>query len=188
MSRASTSCSACPICGAAATRCRPEGPAFLVCPDCGTHFRRVLLAVEATEGWEQDYYAQPAMLAMYARRGQDAFERIEAMLAAYTGGRGELLDVGCGPGEFLAAAQPHGWRPHGVEPSPSALAAARAALGEAADLRQGDFLKLELPGGYDALTMIDMLRHCPEPRAMLERAHALLRPGGCFMLRENNAL
>ena len=187
MTRASTSRSACPICGTATTRCRPEGRAFLACPDCGTRFRRVLLTVEATKGWEQDYYAQPTTVAIYAGRGHDVFGQIEAMLAAYAGSRGDLLDVGCGRGEFLDIARARGWRPHGVEPSPSALAAARATLGEATDLRQGDFLELELPGGYDALTMVDVLRHCPEPRAMLERAHALLRQGGCLMLRENNA-
>jgi 2-polyprenyl-3-methyl-5-hydroxy-6-metoxy-1,4-benzoquinol methylase len=42
----------------------------------------------------------------------------------------------------------------------------------------GDFATAALPGGYDAITMADVLEHTRDPRAFLARAHALLAPGG----------
>ncbi len=185
-SRQSRTRSACPICGTATARCRAEGPAFVVCPDCSTHYRPTLLAIQPSEGWDEDYYRHAETLAMYAGR-RDALEQIEAILASYAHRRGALLDVGCGPGVFLDVARQRGWEPHGVDPSQAALEVARTTLGESVDLRQGDLLEVDLQGGYAAVTMIDVLRHCARPREMLERARDILGAEGCILLREHNA-
>ena len=94
---------------------------------------------------------------------------------------GALLDLGCWVGFLLDEARARGWRPTGVEPSRVAADFARDRLGlpiveaplEAADLA---------PGAFDAIVMADVIEHLPDPGAALDRAAALLAPGGALLL------
>jgi SAM-dependent methyltransferase len=97
---------------------------------------------------------------------------------------GRLLDVGSGKGRFLSAAQAAGWEVLGVEFAPASAEAARAAYG--VEVVSGDFLQVELPGTFDAITMWHVLEHLPEPVAAVARASELLRPGGLLMVSVPN--
>lgn len=89
---------------------------------------------------------------------------------------GRLLDVGCGTGDFLVALQERGWRCLGVELQPQA---ARVVRQQGLWVLPGDLLDLPLRDAtFDAITFWDVLEHLPAPRPALERARALLRPGG----------
>jgi SAM-dependent methyltransferase len=89
---------------------------------------------------------------------------------------GRLLDVGCGTGDFLLAMVERGWRCIGVELQPHAI---RQARRQGLWVLPGDLLDAPLrPDSFDAVTLWDVLEHLPQPRATLERVHALLRPGG----------
>jgi SAM-dependent methyltransferase len=97
---------------------------------------------------------------------------------------GRLLDVGCGKGRFLAAAQAAGWDVLGVEYAPASAEAAHAAYG--VEVVVGDFLELDLPGGFDAVTLWHVLEHLPDPGASVARARDLVRPGGRIVISVPN--
>lgn len=89
---------------------------------------------------------------------------------------GRLLDVGCGNGAFLMRAREAGWSVAGCEPDPKAIAACRA---QGLDVIQGDIFSTAFDRElFDVITVSHVLEHVIDPRALLKRAHALLRPGG----------
>lgn len=89
---------------------------------------------------------------------------------------GRVLDVGCGRGDLAAAFARHGFEACGIEPSETAVEAARA-LG--VDARAGTIEDAPWePGSFDAVVFNHSLEHVPDPVAALRRAHDLLRPGG----------
>ena len=91
--------------------------------------------------------------------------------------RGRLLDVGAGPGLMVAAARDRGWDASGTDLNPWAARYAREELG--VEVREGSLADATVgPAGLDALTMMDLLEHIPDPDAMLAEAAAALRPGG----------
>jgi SAM-dependent methyltransferase len=96
---------------------------------------------------------------------------------------GRLLDVGCATGLFLDAARRHGpWQVEGVEPSPSAAAHGRRELG--LEIRQDTFADADFDAGsFDVITMWDVLEHLHNPRAAVQKAAQLLRPGGALVVR-----
>lgn len=96
-----------------------------------------------------------------------------------------LLDVGCGAGEFVAAARAAGWEAVGIDPDPAAIASGRAAglpistdsLAEVASASGGSF---------DAVTMSHVLEHVPHPVELLALARTVLRPDGVLWLATPN--
>jgi 2-polyprenyl-3-methyl-5-hydroxy-6-metoxy-1,4-benzoquinol methylase len=120
-------------------------------------------------------------------RGDDpvvrAFVRHIATLARLTCGR-RLLDVGVGTGLFLHLAREAGWDASGVDICAEAARDAEAEFG--VPVTVGDFESAPLAGGYDAITMADVLEHTRNPRAFLARARELLVPGGLLYVAVPN--
>lgn len=101
-------------------------------------------------------------------------------------GRGcdRLCDVGCGDGQFMAAAAARGWRPVGVELNPPAAAHARS---RGFEVVEGRLETAVLPrDAFDVVTAWDSLEHTPDPAAFLARMVALGRPGGMIALTTLN--
>ena len=97
---------------------------------------------------------------------------------------GRLLDVGCGNGAFLMRAREMGWDVTGCEPDAKAVAACHA---QGLDVIQGDVFSPALDGHrFDVVTISHVLEHVADPRALLNRAHMLLRPGGVLWVAVPN--
>jgi len=97
---------------------------------------------------------------------------------------GSVLDVGCGRGDLGEALARRGWKVAGIEPSPSAVAAARS---RGVDARVGTLESVDLDAeSFDAVVMTHVLEHVPDPRADVARVHRLLRPGGVFVISVPN--
>lgn len=99
-------------------------------------------------------------------------------------GTGRLLDVGCGAGILLSVAKGK-WDVMGVEVSHEAAAEARKRFGVNVvenTLEQASFP----PDSYDAITMLDVIEHIPDPAGTLREAQRILKPGGVlFVLTPN---
>lgn len=126
----------------------------------------------------------------FAERGQKqpdvatAVQRAQALrplmqqFSQRVGRNGRLLEIGCGYGFLLAAAQQNGWQVTGLEPSAHAAAFARQTFGleiiedSAENLGQ---LALE---PFDAILMFNVIEHLPEPLAVLRMVKKQLTPGG----------
>ncbi len=96
-----------------------------------------------------------------------------------------ILDIGCGPGDFLAACKDRGWRGAGIEPSPVATAFCQD---RGLDVRQGFFgsdTAAEL-GAFDAIHMSEVLEHIADPTAVLKAAHGILDDGGVLAVSTPN--
>jgi SAM-dependent methyltransferase len=89
-----------------------------------------------------------------------------------------ILDVGCGSGDFLAAAKERGLRPKGIDVSEDG---ARKCREKGFDAVSGNFLTDDLGDGFDAVTMWDVIEHLRDPGQFFERVHEVLRPGGHFI-------
>ncbi len=99
---------------------------------------------------------------------------------------GRLLDVGAGKGHFLAAAREAGWDADGLEYSAGSATAARDLYG--IEIRVADFMDLPAwPERYEALSMIHVLEHLPDPVRALEIARTMLTPGGRILISVPNA-
>lgn len=97
---------------------------------------------------------------------------------AYTRHRpGQLLDVGCSTGIFLAEMRDAGWHVTGIETSSPAAEYARERFG--LDVMQGTLEGSRLPANsFDAITLWDVLEHTDSPLEALHAANQLLRPDG----------
>lgn len=96
--------------------------------------------------------------------------------------RGSVLDVGCASGAFLRLMRESGWRVTGVEPSLAQSRRATETLGSSATIQQCVLQEASLQGGFDLVTMWDVLEHVTSPTEFLGLAAAQLRPGGYLVL------
>lgn len=96
---------------------------------------------------------------------------------------GALLDIGCSTGSFVKAAREAGFEAEGVDICAPAVEFGR---GLGLPLSVLDIL-CESPGKqYDSVTMWATLEHLPGPRAYLQRARELLKPGGLLFVSVPN--
>ncbi len=98
---------------------------------------------------------------------------------------GNLLDVGCGKGRFLARAVMHGWNVQGVETSPRQIAAARKRYRLAvfeSELQEMSFADRS----FQVVTAWHVLEHFPDPNPIMNEVHRILKPEGLFVLEVPN--
>lgn len=95
-------------------------------------------------------------------------------------GAGDVLDIGCGRGDQAAAFAAAGWRVCGLDMSPGAVAAARAA-GIEAEVGTIETAPWP-PASFDLVILSHSLEHMPDPAGALRKARALLRSPGALIV------
>ena len=159
----------------------------VACTACGTVLRVPRPSdEEVEEAYADDAYGDEALQRL--AENQDAFFVAKlAQLAPYfaelhRGAR--VLEIGSFVGGFLKAAQQRGWHATGVDVGEETTRFARA---RGCDVIEGDVLELELaPRSFAAVFVWSTFDQLAEPAAVLDRAGALLRPGGLLVLRVPN--
>jgi 2-polyprenyl-3-methyl-5-hydroxy-6-metoxy-1,4-benzoquinol methylase len=102
-----------------------------------------------------------------------------AMIRRHAPG-GKLLEIGCANGFFLNAAR-MSYETVGVEPSRSARDYARGKL--RLDVPAATMEEARFPdSSFDAVALIDVIEHLPDPLAMLREAARVTKPGGILYL------
>ncbi len=102
------------------------------------------------------------------------------------GSTGRLLDIGCATGVFLTLAREAGWEPYGVDISTYATQLARERLA-LQNVVEGTLVEACLPDAFfDAVTLLDVFEHLPEPRIELSEIHRVLKEGGLVLINTPN--
>ncbi|MFF3400395.1 class I SAM-dependent methyltransferase [Streptomyces sp. NPDC002659] len=122
---------------------------------------------------------------MYSEVADDPDGEIRALLGVPAAL--DMLDIGCGTGEFLRtlAAQRHSGLLVGVDTSAEAICATRSAAGVIA--MRASATELPFPEqAFDCVTARHMLYHVDDPREALREARRVLRLGGRFVATVNH--
>ena len=97
------------------------------------------------------------------------------------GRKGRLLDIGTAAGAFVAAARDRGWQAEGCEPN--TWMADWGSKHYGITIRQGSLFDQPYEdASFDVITLWDVIEHTPDPRAVLNRCRALLKPGGILVV------
>jgi len=105
-----------------------------------------------------------------------AFRRAVSLIGKQTR-PGRILDVGPGTGVFLHLCREAGWEPLGIDITERSARTALAEFQIPVDV--GNFFHYDYePESFDCISMNDVLEHSLDPVEFLERAYALLKPGG----------
>lgn len=92
----------------------------------------------------------------------------------------DLLDVGCGNGSFVLAAEEAGYRALGIDISPEGV---EFAASRGANAQNLDFLIHDFERKFDVITMWDVVEHLREPASFLVRASELLNADGVLVIK-----
>ena len=163
---------------------QPQTPFGLVqCGACAAVFLSPRPVAEAMPAYYDEYHAENKKSARQEHRAKRHYRR----LARYKHKPGGLLEIGCGEGHFLHIARDHGWQVAGLELSQPRIERAKTMFG--LDVIRGDVSTASFtPESFDAIAMFQLLEHLHDPRAVLQRAHTLLRPGGVLLISTPNVL
>ena len=149
----------------------PAKAAVYRCRACGLDFFE---DVADTDYWQTAgqaaIYEDPAVAAERASDFCAILDRIERLV-----GKGTLLDVGAGKGEFALAAAARGWQVSVVEPS--AKATEGLATRGICEVHNSVFEEFAPRRAYRCVTLLDLIEHTRDPRATFLRAVGVPRAG-----------
>lgn len=182
-------------CGADASI--PFGPDYVQCESCGS---LVVLGEQRARPArvlddESDFYGKHYWLEhqrrdlgsgdIFARARSDLPERALHwldILLKYRAPGDRVLEIGCGHGGLVALLQLAGFRAAGVEVSPWVVDYAKQSFGIEVMLGPVENLPLE-PSSQDAIVMMDVVEHLPDPAATIARCASLLKPSGLLLVQ-----
>lgn len=98
--------------------------------------------------------------------------------------KGNILDVGCGTGAFLAEMRKEGWDIKGIEPDAGARTNA-ATLHGIIPSEPAELFHLEKES-YDVITLWHVLEHIHRLHDYLQQMKMLLKPGGLLIIAVPN--
>lgn len=113
---------------------------------------------------------------------------LEAMLRELRapGNIRDVLDIGCGDGNFTASLAEAGFSMHGIDPSAGGVARASERYPGIRFIEASAYENLLTPFGrteaFDAIVTIEVIEHLYSPRTLCKRVHEALRPGGLFIV------
>jgi SAM-dependent methyltransferase len=103
-------------------------------------------------------------------------------------GQGELLDIGCGTGNFLAAARDAGYEVSGTELDRNAarFAKERVGLPRVFPLTISEFVERYPDQKFEVVTLFEVLEHQAAPVEFVQKVKSCLRPRGFIALSVPN--
>lgn len=106
--------------------------------------------------------------------------RNKVKLASTGLANGNVLDIGCGVGDFLVSMKNAGWSVMGIEPSAQAREIAYQRLGFQ-PLTPTDYSQLP-DHSFDLITLWHVLEHVDDLSYQIQQLQRLLKPGGRLLL------
>lgn len=180
----------CPVCGSGPVRIFHKYDRFtlLVCCNCDLVFQPQINKLKAAgfvpEIYNADWVAMRDQFMRNTFMQNTNFNML--LINIFSGKQGNLLEIGCGTGEFLFLARESGWNVSGFEPSSIACAYAKQKFG--LNLIN-TFWSPYYPGMsqvFDAVVFWHVLEHIPNPVTFLEEVKTVLKPSGLLFFSVPN--
>ncbi len=167
----------CPVCDNPHAGIHGARKHYRECPACGLVWRRDRATLTETTGFYQA--ENPADAVTESKRALH-----EAMLAEAEkrlGGKGRLLDMGCGTGDFLVTARERGWDCVGVEPVKWQVNRARERGLEVVAGTVENLSEENKP--FDLVTYWDVIMMVAHPRDEMTQLLPYIKRGGMVYMR-----
>lgn len=154
---------------------------IVVCTKCGHGFTPLDIPPHMIVEWYGNEEPDQTFLANEEARRTTA-KRVLAKIASLGKKKGQLLDVGSGPGIFVSQATQQGWEATGLEPSGWAVQHGRESYG--VHMLHNTFEHLQsLPvHSFDVVTLFDVIEHVPDPVGLLQAIVRVLHPDGMLII------
>lgn len=165
-----------------ATIDKKDGVQVIECRTCGfAHVSPLPSDEELKQFYEQEFY-QHERPNYFKETKEDlpwwmaTYNNYYALLERRTKGR-RLLDIGSGPGHFLACGKKRGWETVGIEPSAAAARySKKRGLATVNDFFSYD--RAKKLGMFDVAHAAMVLEHVPDPAGFIADMKKMLKPGG----------
>jgi len=145
------------------------------CKRCSLVFLR-----ERVRGVVDSYEKMVHKLPPVSRGVNPVFEARLEKLSRYVE-KGNILDIGCGFGDFLLVAMEAGWIPYGVE---VAGYMAKHAKSIGLNVFHGTLEEARYEDDFfSAMTMLDVIEHLPDPLGTMRECERILNGGGVLVVR-----
>ncbi len=106
------------------------------------------------------------------------------LINSYASQEKNLLDVGCGTGDFLEIAQQNNWHVSGIEPNEKARNIANKKTNNTV-FKTDQLLKFE-SNSFDVITLWHVLEHLPNLEEQMATFKTLLKPNGTLIIAVPN--
>lgn len=161
---------------------------YLHCPACSALSIDPVPRDRLSEIYPETYYSFGGGTGSFVERVKQWLDRrrFAKLFAEFKGEELAALDVGGGSGWLLSEAmraEPRLRRTAVVDIDASAQADAEAA-GHAFHLARVE--ELEIDTKFDVIFLLNLIEHVDNPVAVLEKMRALLKPGGCILVKTPN--
>lgn len=184
----------CPLCGSADYRvvydmtapgASGSIPGLIArCGGCPMWFKAGIPFEAIARAYGDEYGDDVAELGSMSSDTTSAFFRRSLQRVAATGGkRPRLLDIGSGTGALLEVAGAMGFDAEGID---LCRANVERAAARGLRVRHGDAEALDVDGGFDVVTMMDIIEHVVDPVGLLRAVGRALVPGGRLVVYTPN--
>lgn len=155
------------------------------CLECGFVYSSPVLSEEAVRRLYNAADASPCTDQTSDQSISVNMRRYVQRLMRHSGIRsGRLLDIGCGCGHLLRAAQGLGLEAQGIDPSQDAV---QTACGQGCAALHGNYTAESFPENhFDLVSVIHVIDHVLDPLGLLRNVRRHLRPGGAVLVATHN--
>ena len=141
------------------------------CKDCEFVFSKKIPSDIELENHYKNYERNDYLSPITIIRYHELLDKFEAYRTF-----GNLLDVGCGIGYFLAEAKKRGWNVYGTEYTDEAV---RICEKSGISMQKGKLNPNNyLPGMFDVITSFEVIEHINNPNEELRNFAKIIRKGG----------
>ena len=137
----------------------------------------------ATEAWKSVGFEN-----LFRGSSDEIRARLEDYAPLFEGGS-DVLDVGCGRGEFLEILHAHGVRARGLDLNHEMVESCRTRGLDVVEADALGYLQAQPDGSLGGLIATQVVEHLEPPYllAFLDQAQRVLKPGACIVLETINA-